>query len=352
VPAGLAGLTACFFWDAPNNTQRNATLHSARTHKAHNNNNNTNNYNNNNNNNNNHLETQCMYVCMYVCSVIDTPITEMGFAGIAVGAAMSGKVVPICEFMTINFALQAIDHIVNSAAKTHYMSGGQVTVPMVFRGPNGPAAAVGAQHSQCFAAWYGSVPGLKVIAPYDSEDSIGLMKSAIRDQSPVLCLENELMYGTEFPVDAAMISDDFVLPIGKAKTMREGTDVSLISFSKPVGLCLEAADILAAEHGISAEVINLRSIRPLDFDAIVASVKKTSRLVTVEQGWSQSGVGAEIIAAVNESEAFDYLDAPPARISGADVPMPYAYNLELEAQLNVNDIVTEAKRVCSRPFKQ
>jgi len=280
----------------------------------------------------------------------DTPITEMGFAGIATGAAMAG-LKPVCEFMTWNFSLQAIDHIVNSAAKTNYMSGGQQAVPIVFRGPNGPASAVGAQHSQCFAAWYGSVPGLKVCVPYDAEDARGLLKAAIRDPNPIVFLENELMYGIEFQVSDEVMGEDFVLPIGKAKIMREGTDVTIVSFSKMVGHCEKAAVELAAK-GINAEVINLRSIRPLDMPTIIASVKKTNRLVTVEEGWHQSGVGAEIIACINESEAFDYLDAPPARVSGADVPMPYAENLERACVPQIDDIVTITERVVSRPFKR
>lgn len=282
--------------------------------------------------------------------VIDTPITEMGFAGISTGAAFAG-LKPICEFMTFNFSLQAIDHIVNSAAKVHYMSGGKCTSPIVFRGPNGCSASVAAQHSQCFAAWYGSVPGLKVIAPYDAEDAKGLLKAAIRDPNPVVFLENELLYGVEFPMSAEAMSKDFVLPIGKAKIMREGADVTIVTFAKGVATSLEAAETLA-ERGISAEVINLRSIRPLDTATIIESVKKTNRLLTVEEGWVQSGVGAEIIAAVNESEAFDYLDAPPMRVTGADVPMPYAFSLEAMCIPQANNVVDMAVHVCSRPGKQ
>jgi pyruvate dehydrogenase E1 component beta subunit len=281
--------------------------------------------------------------------IIDTPITEAGFAGIAVGAAMAG-LRPICEFMTWNFSLQAIDHIINSAAKTHYMSGGQQAVPIVFRGPNGPSGAVGAQHSQCFAAWYGSCPGLKVVAPWDAEDAKGLMKAAIRDNNPVVFLESESMYGEAFPITADLTNPDFLIPIGKAKIMRAGTDVTIVTFSRPVGKCLKAAAELAAK-GISAEVINLRSIRPLDRDTIIQSVKKTSRLVTVEEGWPQHGVGAEIISLVNE-ECFDYLDAPPLRVTGADVPMPYAFNLEDHVTPQVNNIVNMVQLVCSRPYKK
>ncbi|CDH51575.1 thiamin diphosphate-binding protein [Lichtheimia corymbifera JMRC:FSU:9682] len=258
--------------------------------------------------------------------VIDTPITEIGFAGLAVGAAMSG-LKPICEFMTFNFAMQAIDQIVNSAAKTHYMSGGTVTVPMVFRGPNGAAAGVAAQHSQCYAAWYGSVPGLKVISPWNSEDAKGLLKAAIRDPNPVVFLENELEYGVSYPMSAEALSSDYVLPIGKAKVEREGKDITIVSHSRSVGFSMKAAEELA-KSGISVEVVNLRSIRPLDVDTIVASVKKTNRLITVEGGWASYGVGSEIAAQVMESDAFDYLDAPMVRVAGADVPTPYAKNLE------------------------
>jgi len=282
--------------------------------------------------------------------VVDTPITEAGFAGLAVGAAFAG-LRPICEFMTFNFSMQAIDHVVNSAAKTHYMSGGQISVPIVFRGPNGSATAVAAQHSQCFAAWYSSVPGLKVLAPFDSEDARGLLKAAIRDNNPVVFLENELQYGVAYPLSAAARSADFLIPIGKAKIMKEGTDVTIVSFGRPVGKSIDAAAELA-KKGISAEVINLRSIRPLDRKTIIESVKKTSRLVTVEEGWPQCGVGAEIVSLINESEAFDHLDAPPVRITGADVPQPYAYNLEPAAVPQVEDIVNVVTQVCSRPFKK
>ncbi|KAI7848344.1 thiamine diphosphate-binding protein [Circinella umbellata] len=258
--------------------------------------------------------------------VIDTPITEMGIAGLAVGSAMSG-LRPVCEFMTFNFAMQAIDQIVNSAAKTHYMSGGTVKVPIVFRGPNGAAAGVAAQHSQCFAAWYGSVPGLKVVSPWNSEDAKGLLKAAIRDPNPVVVLENELEYGVSHPMSAEALSNDFVLPIGKAKIEREGKDITIVSHSRSVGFSLKAAEELA-KSGISAEVINLRSIRPLDVDTITQSIKKTNRIITVEGGWASFGVGSEIAAQVMESDAFDYLDAPMVRVAGADVPTPYAENLE------------------------
>jgi pyruvate dehydrogenase E1 component beta subunit len=272
--------------------------------------------------------------------IIDTPITEIGFAGLGVGAAFGG-LKPIVEFMTFNFSMQAMDHLVNSAAKTLYMSGGQMGCPMVFRGPNGAASRVGAQHSQCFAAWYGSVPGLKVVAPWSGADAKGLLKAAIRDPNPVVFLENELLYGTTFDVPA---SDDFVLPIGKAKVERAGTDVTITAFSRMVGFALEAAELLAAD-GISAEVINLRSIRPLDVATIVASVKKTNRIVSVEEGWPQSGIGAEITALMME-HAFDDLDAPPVRVHGEDVPMPYAANLEALAVPTPAKIAAAAKAVC------
>jgi pyruvate dehydrogenase E1 component beta subunit len=278
--------------------------------------------------------------------VIDTPITEHGFAGMAVGAAFQG-LKPVCEFMTFNFSMQAIDQVVNGAAKTFYMSGGQITCPVVFRGPNGPAAAVAAQHSQCFAAWYGSVPGLKVVSPYDSEDCRGLLKSAIRCEDPVVFLENELMYGRDFEVSDAALSPDFTLPLDKAAIVKEGTHCTITAFSKMVGLALEAAEILAAE-GISVEVINLRSIRPLDRETIIRSVHKTNRLVTVEEGWPQHGIGAEIAATIFESSAFDYLDAPLERICGADIPTPYAKNLEDQTFPKVNNIVNAVKRTVAR----
>ena len=278
--------------------------------------------------------------------VIDTPITEMGFAGIATGAAYQG-LRPICEFMTFNFSLQAIDHVVNSAAKQYYMTGGDMTVPIVFRGPNGAAAGVSAQHSQCFAAWYSSVPGLKVVAPYSSEDAKGLIKASIRDENPVVFLENELLYGTNFPMSDEAQGDDFVIPIGKAKIEREGKDISIVTFSKLVGTALEVAKTLEKE-GISVEVINLRTLRPMDREAIIATVKKTNHLVTLEEGWPQCGIGAEIGAIVMESEAFDYLDAPVERITGADVPMPYALPLEQAALPQILDITTAIKRCLSR----
>lgn len=282
--------------------------------------------------------------------VIDTPITEMGFAGLGAGAGMAG-LRPVIEFMTWNFSMQAIDQVVNSAGKTNYMSGGSLGCSIVFRGPNGPAAAVAAQHSQCLAAWYGSVPGLKVLAPYDAEDARGLLKAAIRDDNPVVFLENELMYGKEFTVDDQVMDKDFTLDLGKAKIMKEGTDVTIISFSKAVGFCVEAAEELAKE-GISAEVINMRSIRPLDRQALLKSVKKTGRLLAVEEGWPQSGITSELVTLVCESEVFDYLDAPPYRVTGADIPLPYAIGLEKMCMPMPNDIYTAAKRVVARPFKQ
>ncbi|MBS1086082.1 pyruvate dehydrogenase complex E1 component subunit beta [Gluconobacter sphaericus] len=254
--------------------------------------------------------------------VIDTPITEHGFTGMAVGAALTG-LKPIVEFMTMNFSLQAVDHIINSAAKTLYMSGGQMGCPIVFRGPNGAAARVGAQHSQCFASWFAHIPGLKVVAPWSSADAKGLLRAAIRDPNPVIVLENEILYGQKFPCP---VDEDFILPIGRANIEREGTDVTLVAFSIMVGVALEAAAILA-EEGISAEVINLRSIRPLDTETIVRSVKKTNRIVSVEEGWPVAGIGAEICTVAVE-QAFDWLDAPPARVCGLDLPMPYAANLE------------------------
>jgi len=257
---------------------------------------------------------------------------------LTVGAALGG-LRPICEFMTFNFSMQAIDHVVNSAAKTKYMSGGSVDCSIVFRGPNGAAAGVAAQHSQCFAAWYGSVPGLKVVSPWNSEDAKGLLKAAIRDPNPVVVLENELMYGISFPVSEQVLRDDFVIPIGKAKIEKQGSDMTIVSHSKTVGHALEAAEQLKQQGIADIEVINLRSIRPLDIDTIVESVKKTNRLVTIEGGWPMFGVGSEIAAQIMESEAFDYLDAPVRRITGADVPMPYAKNLEELASPNTEFIV-------------
>ena len=274
--------------------------------------------------------------------VIDTPITEQGFAGLGVGAAFGG-LRPIIEFMTFNFAMQAMDQIVNSAAKTLYMSGGQMGCPIVFRGPNGPAARVAAQHSQDFSSWYAQIPGLKVISPYFAADAKGLLKAAIRDPNPVIFLENEIVYGRSFPVPKL---DDFVLPIGKARVIREGTHVTLAAHSISVGLIMEAADALAKE-GIEAELIDLRTLRPLDTDTVVESVKKTNRIVTVEQGWPVCSIGSEIAAEVVD-KAFDYLDAPPARITGKDVPMPYAANLERHALPTVEDIVAAAKSVLYR----
>ncbi len=271
--------------------------------------------------------------------VIDTPITEMGFAGIGVGASFGG-LKPIVEFMTMNFSMQAIDQVINSAAKTLYMSGGQMGCPIVFRGPNGASGRVAAQHSQCYANWYANVPGLKVIAPYDSADAKGLIKSAIRDPNPVICLESEIMYGQSFDVPDV---DDFTVPIGKARIMREGKDVTIVSFSRMVGVALEAAEKLA-EEGISAEVINLRTIRPLDADTIVKSIQKTNRLVSVEEGWPTAGIGAEI-AALMMDLAFDDLDAPVARVCSADVPMPYAHNLEQMAWPQVENIIEAVHKV-------
>ncbi|UIZ28163.1 hypothetical protein KXD40_004090 [Peronospora effusa] len=278
--------------------------------------------------------------------IIDTPITEQGFTGLAVGAAYHNTK-PIVEFMTFNFAMQAIDQIINSAAKQFYMSNGDISVPIVFRGSNGPAAGVAAQHSQCYAAWYGSVPGLKVVVPYDSEDARGLLKAAIRDPNPVVVLENELLYGVSFPVSKEAQDKDFTIEIGKAKIMKSGKDVTLVAFSRMVGEALEAASVLAKE-GIDAEVMNLRSIRPFDRQAIIDSVKKTNRMVSIEEGWGQHGIGAEIAGIIMETEAFDYLDAPMERVTGTDVPMPYADNLEKLCLPQVEDIVAAAKRTVAR----
>jgi pyruvate dehydrogenase E1 component beta subunit len=274
--------------------------------------------------------------------VIDTPITEHGFAGLGVGAAMAG-LKPIVEFMTFNFAMQAIDQIINSAAKTLYMSGGQIRCSIVFRGPNGAAARVAAQHSQDYSSWYGQVPGLKVVAPYDAADAKGLLKSAIRDPNPVVFLEHEMLYGHEFDVPEVA---DWLVPIGKAKVRREGTDVTLVAHARMVGYALEAAEKLS-QDGIEAEVIDLRTLRPLDHDTVVASVKKTNRLVTVEEGWGPFGVGAEVAAQVVQ-HAFDYLDAPPARVCQEDVPLPYAANLETLSLPSVEKIVAAARAVCYR----
>ncbi len=271
--------------------------------------------------------------------VIDTPITEHGFTGMAVGAAMNG-LKPIVEFMTFNFAMQAIDQIINSAAKTLYMSGGQMGCPIVFRGPNGAAARVGAQHSQCYASWYAHCPGLKVVAPWSAADAKGLLRAAIRDPNPVIFLENEILYGHTFDCPT---SDDFILPIGKAKIEREGTDVTIVAFSIMVDVAMKAAATLA-EQGISAEVINLRTIRPLDVATIVESVKKTSRVVSVEEGWPFAGIGAEIAMTVVEN-CFDWLDAPPVRVAGLDVPMPYAANLEKLALPQPGWVVDAVKKI-------
>jgi pyruvate dehydrogenase E1 component beta subunit len=274
--------------------------------------------------------------------VIDTPITEYGFAGLGTGAAFNG-LRPIVEFMTMNFAMQAIDHIINSAAKTLYMSGGQMGCPIVFRGPNGAAARVAAQHSQCYASWYAHCPGLKVIAPWSAADAKGLLRAAIRDPNPVVFLENEILYGQSFPVPA---DPDFILPIGRARIERPGRDVTITAFSLQVGHALAAAERLAAD-GIDAEVINLRTLRPLDTATIVESVKKTNRLVSVEEGWPYAGIGAEL-AAVMMEQAFDWLDAPVARVAGEDVPLPYAANLEKLALPNPDKIAAAARKVCYR----
>ena len=274
--------------------------------------------------------------------VIDTPITELGFAGIGVGAAFGG-LRPIVEFMTFNFAMQAMDHIINSAAKTLYMSGGQMGCPIVFRGPNGAAARVAAQHSQDYASWYAHVPGIKVIAPFSAADAKGLLKAAIRDPNPVIFLEHEILYGRSFEVPDL---DDYVLPIGKARILREGSDVTLVGFSHGLTYALEAADALASD-GISAEIIDLRTLRPMDITTIIDSVKKTNRLVTIEEGWSVCGIGAEI-ASVVMVQAFDHLDAPVMRVSGKDVPMPYAANLEKLALPSADDVMQAAKAVLYR----
>ena len=274
--------------------------------------------------------------------MIDTPITEHGFTGLGVGAAFAG-LRPIVEFMTMNFAMQAIDQIVNSAAKTRYMSGGQMGCPIVFRGPNGAASRVAAQHSQDYSAWYAHIPGMKVVAPYFADDAKGLLKAAIRDPNPVIFLENELVYGRSFPVPRL---DDHVVPIGKARVVRQGMHVTLVAHSICVGLIIEAAEKLAHE-GIEAELIDLRTLRPLDTATVIESVKKTNRLVTVEQGWPICSIGSEIASQIVE-QAFDYLDAPPTKITGKDVPMPYAANLERLALPHVDDVVAAAKAVCYR----
>ena len=274
--------------------------------------------------------------------VIDTPITEAGFAGLGVGAAFNG-LRPIVEFMTMNFAMQAIDQIINSAAKTRYMSGGQMGSPIVFRGPNGAAARVGAQHSQCYASWYGHVPGLKVVAPYSAADAKGLLKAAIRDPNPVIFLENEILYGHSFPVPT---DPDFIVPIGRARIVRPGKHVTITAFSLMVDHALKAAEQLAGE-GIEAEVIDLRTIRPLDTATIVESVKRTNRLLSVEEGWPFAGIGSEL-AAVMMEQAFDWLDAPVVRVAGADVPLPYAANLERLALPHPEQIVAAARQACYR----
>jgi len=273
--------------------------------------------------------------------VVDTPITEHGFAGLGVGAAMAG-LKPIVEFMTFNFAMQAMDQLINSAAKTNYMSGGQIRCPIVFRGPNGAASRVAAQHSQCYASWYAHVPGLTVIAPWDAASAKGLLKAAIRDPNPIIFLENEILYGQSFEVPEG----EHVLEIGKAAVLREGTDVTIVAFSIMVGKALQAAEELAKE-GISAEVIDLRTLRPLDTETIVESVKKTSRCISVEEGWPVAGIGSEIAAVIME-QAFDYLDAPVVRVHGMDVPLPYAANLEKLALPQAVNIVEAAKSVCFR----
>ncbi|KAH3680220.1 hypothetical protein WICMUC_000485 [Wickerhamomyces mucosus] len=278
--------------------------------------------------------------------IIDTPITEMGFTGLATGAALAG-LKPVVEFMTFNFAMQSIDHIINSAAKTYYMSGGIQPCNITFRGPNGAAAGVAAQHSQDYSAWYGSIPGLKVVSPYSAEDHRGLVKAAIRDPNPVVILENELLYGNAFEVSEEVLSHDFTLPIGKAKIEREGSDITIVSHSRNLEFCLDAAKQLKEEFGVEAEVINLRSIKPLDVPAIVKSVKKTNHLITVEAGFPAFGVGSEIVAQVMESDAFDYLDAPVERVTGAEVPTPYAKELEDFAFPDQPTIIRACKKVLS-----
>ena len=278
--------------------------------------------------------------------VIDTPITEMGFTGLAIGAAYKG-LRPVVEFMTWNFSMQAIDQIVNSAAKQFYMSGGSINVPIVFRGPNGAAAGVAAQHSQCFAAWYGSVPGLKVVAPYSAEDAKGLIKSAIRDPNPVVMLEHELLYGTEFPVSEACLNDpEWCVPIGEAKVEREGSDCTIVSWGIGMTYALDAAEKLA-EDGIEAEVIDLRTLRPIDYDTVISSVMKTNRCVTIEEGWPVASIGNHLSAYIMEN-AFDYLDAPVINCTGKDVPMPYAANLEKLALTNTDEVLEAVHKVTYR----
>ncbi|ODV62432.1 pyruvate dehydrogenase (acetyl-transferring) subunit E1 beta [Ascoidea rubescens DSM 1968] len=278
--------------------------------------------------------------------IIDTPITEMGFTGLCVGAALAG-LKPICEFMTFNFAMQAIDQIINSAAKTFYMSGGKQPCNVTFRGPNGAAAGVAAQHSQCYAAWYGSIPGLKVVSPYSAADYRGLIKASIRDPNPVIFLENELSYGESFDLSEEELSTDFLLPFGKSKIEREGKDITIVSHSRNVQFSLEAAEILKQKYDVDAEVINLRSIKPMDIPAIIQSIKKTNHIITVEAGFPAFGVGSEICAQIMESEAFDYLDAPVERVTGCEVPTPYAKELEDFAFPDKETIVRAAKKSLS-----
>lgn len=277
--------------------------------------------------------------------VVDTPITEYGFAGLSVGAALKG-LKPIVEFMSFNFSMQAIDHVINSAAKTHYMSGGTQKCQITFRGPNGAGVGLGAQHSQDYAAWYGAIPGLKVVTPWSSEDAKGLLKAAIRDPNPVVVLEDEVLYGSSFEVSDEVMSPDYVAPF-KAKIEREGSDVTIVAYTRNVGFAVQAAEILDKQHGVAAEVINLRSIRPLDMEAVIKSVKKTNHLVTVESGFPHFGVGAEIAAQIMESEAFDYLDAPVQRVTAADVPTPYAKKLEELSFPDADTVVTATKEALS-----
>jgi len=278
--------------------------------------------------------------------IIDTPITEMGFTGMAVGAALNG-LIPVVEFMSFNFSMQSIDHIVNSAGKLLYMSGGKINVPITFRGTNGAAKAVAAQHSQCFAAWYGSVPGLKVVCIYDSEDALGLLRACVRNPDPCIVLENEMLYGETFSIPQYARDPDYCIELGKAHVRREGTDITLVGHGRMVYNVDKAAEQLAKE-GVSAEVINLRSIRPLDRDTLVNSVKKTNRIVCCEEGWPQSGIGAEICAIMMESEAFDYLDAPVERVCSTDVPMPYCSDLEDMVLPKPEDVLTAARRALYR----
>lgn len=279
--------------------------------------------------------------------VWDTPITEAGFTGIGVGAGLMG-LRPIIEFMTWNFSMQAIDHIINSCAKAHYMSNGDLTCPIVFRGINGVSAGVAAQHSQCFGAWYAHCPGLKVVVPYSGADNIGMMRAAIRDPDPVIFLENEIMYNQEFDLTPEQLDPNWTVPIGKARIDRPGKDVTITAYSKMVGHSLAAAEILKSEHDIDCEVINLLSLRPLDRPTVIESIKKTNRIVNVEEGWPQHGVGAEIAGLIMESDAFDYLDAPLERVCGADVPLPYSISIEQQAVPQVPDIVKAVLNTCYR----